>query len=999
MKTLKYFAAAVAMLSAMMTAGVDARAGADEDLGRAVQLYRSGLYERSMNILQSSALFGQDPLVDGYYALCAARQKTDGYRRLLDGCISKYTGCTLENELRRTRALDSFDAAEYQAALDDFNVLTLKPFTPYQQAEAVFKRGYSNYKIGAISTALNDFSEVDRMSMNDFSAPAQYCSGYIHYCDGEFSDADAWFAKSVVDERFSFISSYYRVICHYEMHDHPYVLDSGVAMYSTENKELTAERKARLARMISESYLVSGDKKQAREYYASSHDDSAAMTRADYFYAGSLMYATKDYAAAVENYSKMENKTDSLGQIALYQTALSYIGLKNKVSALDAFKGASSLDYDLKMKEDAFFNYAKLAFDLNGDTSGFAAYNKNYADSVRGEKIFSYMALASLADRDYQTAIDFYDRLDELQGDDRLNYVHANYLRGAELLDGLSFRKAVQCLKAVTYYTPKEDVVSQLARYNMGRAYYMSSLWAEAEDAFRDLYNSSALYSTPQGQNLPFNVACCLFKQKKYDQAVTWFGISAASEGAPFVKEASLCKADCLYGCKKYLDAAQAYDAFLERFKSADDVYPNYQSAVCYGLAKKPKEKLAVLREACKADPSASYYPESMLELGKTLAASKKTRKEALSIYDKLAAACPSSPCAARALLEAGTIRRNLGSIDAALACYKKVVETMPQSGCVDDALLAIESIYQARHTPKLYLQYLEQIGRGATVEEADKEKMLFTAAEQLFYAADYPGALNSLQEFKETYPQSALVPEADFLIGESYRLTSDREKAVEAYSKCLEAESCKYREEALRRKAEVNFALEDFAEAYLSYFTLSSSSDAAMQSLARLGMMRSAWKAKDYDNAIDAALKVENDKSSSAEVLREARMTRARSLLATSRRDEAFRIFEVLGEDPRSVEGAQSAYLIIQDCFDRGDFASVRSKTVAFSDSGTTEQYWLARAFVVLGDSFAEEGNLAQAKATFESIRDNYSGENSSEIMNLLQPRLDKLNEPVVTE
>lgn len=65
-----------------------------------------------------------------------------------------------------------------------------------------------------------------------------------------------------------------------------------------------------------------------------------------------------------------------------------------------------------------------------------------------------------------------------------------------------------------------------------------------------------------------------------------------------------------------------------------------------------------------------------------------------------------------------------------------------------------------------------------------------------------------------------------------------------------------------------------------------------------------------------------------------------------------------------------------------------------AFSSKASGQNYWLAKAFIVLGDTFAENGNMAQAKATFESIRDGYTSTGASdEVLEQVGLRLDKLS------
>ena len=64
---------------------------------------------------------------------------------------------------------------------------------------------------------------------------------------------------------------------------------------------------------------------------------------------------------------------------------------------------------------------------------------------------------------------------------------------------------------------------------------------------------------------------------------------------------------------------------------------------------------------------------------------------------------------------------------------------------------------------------------------------------------------------------------------------------------------------------------------------------------------------------------------------------------------------------------------MVIQDSYDRGAFEEVETKVYAFADAGSDQVYWLAKSFIVLGDSFAEREEFEQATATFESVRDGY--------------------------
>lgn len=65
-----------------------------------------------------------------------------------------------------------------------------------------------------------------------------------------------------------------------------------------------------------------------------------------------------------------------------------------------------------------------------------------------------------------------------------------------------------------------------------------------------------------------------------------------------------------------------------------------------------------------------------------------------------------------------------------------------------------------------------------------------------------------------------------------------------------------------------------------------------------------------------------------------------------------------------------------------------------SFAEKAGGQNYWLAKAFIVLGDSFAEQENMSQARATFESIKEGYTPVgDQDDVLDQVEMRLKKLN------
>ena len=964
-----------------------------KEFREAVRLYDAGHVNRSRMLFDGLSYRDDKADYEGYSVLCDVVMNMPGYELRMQDFLEAHPYSIHIPQIRYRHALNLFDSQDYKSASAEFALLKPKQLDKRQRTEFLFKRAYSDLENKDFGMALNRFHEVEKLPMSDYTAPSRYAIGYINYQLKDFREALAWFEQAAEDGRFESISNWYIMECRFMMHDYSYVVNHGPQMYET----IAQERKPHLARIISESYLVLGDADSARRYYGFSTDGDAPKTRADWFYSGSVLYAVEDYKGAIESFNRMGMRTDSIGQVANYHLAYSYIQTRNKVAAMAAFKDASFSKYDEAIAEDAYFNYAKLAFDLNNDATVFQDYINTYSDIEKGDRIYSYMAVAALHERDYAGAIEAYDKIDELDENMKDNYMKANFLRAAQLIRYGSYRKAIPCLKASAYYSDKGTRFNQLSRYWLAESYYRNDDFAGARELFTDLYNVSAMYGEPESLLIPYNIAYCFFKERNYSSAVKWFSEYLDQPSVKYRKEALERMADCHFISKQYKTAAETYSLVMNDYADPDDVYPYYQAGLSYGLANQPDKKIEVLSNVLDALPEVQFYPEALFELGRAYTL-KDDDENAFGCFRRLADNVKDSTFVARAYIEMGSLARNQSQFNEALGYYKTVVEQMPLSGYADDALLAVESIYQTRNQPEEYIAYIETIGKGATKTADEKESMIFNSAEQIFLSENYQKALSALQAYKEKYPYGSNLYKADFYIAESYKALGKKEQACDSYRAVISGGQGAFVELSMLNFSVLSYQLERWDDAYSSYQSLYSAAKLENNRFAALtGMMRSAFKGHDWDKAVSGADSVLKDTRTDNSLKQEAEYVKAKSYLAVSRRDEAFVMLKELAKDMASPYGAEAAYLLILDSYDKGDFEDVETKVYAFSDSGSGQTYWLAKSFIVLGDSFAERGELSQAKATFESVRDGYkpSGEDD-DVHDNVRIRLAKLEEMI---
>lgn len=956
-----------------------------------LRLQESGMHSRARNILRKQGPAVRRGDAEGRAVLSETIMNVPGYEYGMNAYVAAHPYSVLVPQIRYRHALNLFEKQDYVAAGEILDEVSPVQIERSQVDEYLFKKAYCELERGDLDKALLRFIELEKRPVSDYTAPAKYSIAYIHYGRKEFFEAVGWFEKAALDARFAENANYYIMECRFMLKDYKYVTRHGEKMYSS----VPDDRKPHLARIISESWLVLGNAAEARKYYdLTANASGEPKTRTDWFYSGSVLYAVGDYKGAIESFSNMESRTDSIGQVANYHLGYSYVQTKNKVAAVDAFKEASISSFDPVISEDAHFNWAKLAFDINNDPSVFQGYMKRYSDREKDDKIYSYMAVAALHSHDYAGAVDAYGMIDELDDDMRNNYMKANYLRANQLISAGSYRMAVPCLKIAAYYSEKGSRFNQLARYWIAESYYRNDQYRQARDSYIELYNQSALYRLPESYLIPYNIAYCHFKEGEYAEALKWFNAYLDGSLVEYRKDALERMGDCSFVSKDYVAASGYYDLSVRDFFDVNDIYPYYQSALSYGLAGNNERKIKLLSNVLEADPSSRFYPEAMFELGRAYIL-KEDDDSAFETFSKLADTAKDTTYIARAYIELGSLSRNRSQFNEALGYYKAVVENMPLSGYAEDALAAIESIYQTRNEPQEYLLYIESIGKGATKSADEKELMIFNAAEQNYLSGNYQRALASLQEYLEKYPAGRYSSNAEFYIADSYRNLGKLEQACDSYRKVIDDGVGSYVELAMLGFSDLSFKLERWDDAFGGYSSLYAAARLENNRLAAMvGMMRSAYRGHDWTEALKSADKVLFESRMTPQVKREAEFVKAKSFLATSRRTEAFAAMEVLAADCMDEFGAESAYLLIMDCYDRADFQEVENKVYALSDSGTPQTYWLAKSFIVLGDSFVDRGELKQAKATFESVRDGYVPSGQDDVLDNVRMRLGKLQE-----
>ena len=142
----------------------------------------------------------------------------------------------------------------------------------------------------------------------------------------------------------------------------------------------------------------------------------------------------------------------------------------------------------------------------------------------------------------------------------------------------------------------------------------------------------------------------------------------------------------------------------------------------------------------------------------------------------------------------------------------------------------------------------------------------------------------------------------------------------------------------------------------------------------AATGYLRAVKASGDDAALLAAAAEVEAMPDAGAAAQREAKFARAAILRRGGKQAEALPLYRELSREVKTAEGAESAYRVIEATLAAGDAAAAEKLIFAFAEKGSPHAYWVAKAYIALGDIYVGRDDTFQARATYQSIVDGYS-------------------------
>ncbi len=936
----------------------------------------------------------QSLVVDATYydAICALELKHKNTEFKLKNFITKYHTSSKIKRIYFQLGKYQFNEKTYRKSLESFQKVDRKDLTEIELDEFYFKTGYCHLKLNDTKNARFAFNEVSETN-SIYSSPAKYYMAHLAYLDKDYETALPVFESLKNDRTYKKIVPFYLLQIYYYQKSFDKILADGPELYKTANNNLRAD----MAKLLGGVYYQTGDFTTALTYFEDYERYTRTKPERELSYQIGYTYLKLNrFNDAIHYFQDATLQKDNLAQNAYYHLGFCYLETDQKKFASNSFLSASKMEFDLTIKEEALFNYAKLSIELSHDPynnaiNSLEQYLTEYPDSPRKDEANNYLVQLYISTKNYKAALTSMDRLKLKDPTFLQSYQKIYYYSAIQLFNDKKYNQSIELFKKTIENTFDKAIAAE-SNYWIGEAFYRLQNYWGADKYYREFLGSPDAHESDYYGVTKYNLAYIYLIKKDYDQAINYFTEflrSGSNVNQRFVNDANLRIGDCYYITKRYSQAIQSYDAAAKLNQPSRD-YAVFHKAMAFGALSRQGDKISTLSSMVNSNRNSSYYDDALYELGTTYLL-RNDNNGALEYFSRLVSEKPKSSYSKKALLRSGLIYYNDNKNNAAVQSLKQVISDYPGTAESIEALASLKNIYVDMNNVDEYFRFANSLGISS-IRPSEQDSLSYVVAENLFLEGDYVQSARLFRTYLSTYPNANYALNANYYLAECEFMNENFVEALRGYNYVISRPTMRFTVTSLRKASRINYNLKHYAEAQNNYNLLGELAEDKESLLeAHEGKMRCNFLLRNYTAAIDAASAVLKSSNVTNEQINEAHFLLAQSYFLTDQLGKALQEFRISVQLADNEIGAESKFMIAQILYDQKNFDEAEKAILELSDNFSYYDYWVAKGFILLSDVYIALDNTFQAKQTLQSIIDNYEGQ---DLVDIAKQKLEKINE-----
>ncbi|WP_101690285.1 tetratricopeptide repeat protein [Dysgonomonas massiliensis] len=839
-----------------------------------------------------------------------------------------------------------------------------------------YRMAYSLMQTGKSAEAKRLFSQLT--NNKKYGEASSFYYAVINFKDGNYKESASVFRKLKDKSAYRENATFYLIQSSYLDGQYEETIREGRSFVANYPQN---ENKGEVYRLLANCYYKAGDMVNTVLNYERFMQSGAELFREDMFQLGNAYYQSNTYPQAADVLKVVASNNDLLGQAGYMLLGQTNVKLGNDANALMAFDAASRAQFDRKISEDALYNYVLL---LNkGAVATFGQsidacqrFLSEYPTSRHTDEINNLMANTLLSTKNYKMALQAIDRM---KSPGRPVLEAKQVLLSQEgiqnCIDG-NYSQALTNLNSAINMGNLNTQARNESYFWRGEANYRMASYHNAISDFSS-YISNAGSSQSNYALALYNLGYSNFQLKNYAKAQDAFKkyVSAERDNTkPIYSDALNRIGDTYLNGRSFAEAERYYSQAANAAGGNAD-YAEFQKAFVKGMQRDYRGKITALDNMMYKYPNSVYYPDALMEKSKSLIMLNR-EKDAIPVLENLLTNYSRSAIAPEAGVQLGQSYYNINQAQKAIDTYKRVISNYPNTEEARLSIRSMEAVYKDLNDIQSYAAYMNSLGGNFSVSSIRQDSLTYLAAEALYLKGQQSQAKSAFAKYLQSYPNGVYSGDANFNLGSILFDANDKQAALNHFQEAIKSANPKYMDDALIYTSGIQFDNKDYAAAYETYKHLYEASNSnENKGIAQLGMLRCAYLTQQDNAVVDAANKILADGKVSDKVASEARFYRGQSLRNIGRVDDAIKDLTEVAKDTRSISGAESQYLLAQMYYDKRFLDLAEKQVNDFMKKGTPHEYWMARALIVLSDTYKAKGDNFQARQWLESLQANYKG------------------------
>lgn len=922
----------------------------------------------------------QKLIADAHYyrALCAVKLFNNDAEFLLSHFLVEFPESSRIKELYFVMGNFQYRKKSYSKSLKWYKKVDLFDLTEQETEEYHFKIGYANFMRKKTEKASEHFLKI-KNGESKYAVPSKYFYAHIAFDNKKYETALKDFKELEDDDLFGAVVPYYIIqIYYYQNKNDDIIAYAPLLLDSTSTRRIPE-----ISRILGEAFYKTERFAQAVPYLLKYKEEGSSHTRSDIYQLAYAYYRTNNFESASLNFEDISKRKDSISQNAYYHLADCYLKLEKRDKAMMAFQEASNLDIIPDIQEDAMYNYAKLSYELsyspfNDAIRAIKDYLKAYPNSRHHDEAYSYLSKVFLSTKNYQSAIETIEEIGNKTPEITESYQRVTYFRALEYYTDSKYSEAIALFDKSINNSKYDLKIRALAKYWRAEALYKVGEYEKSFNDFNDFVLTSGAFGSEEYKDAHYNIGYALFKLHDYQQAISWY-----RKYAEFTQSTKLTKiadaynriGDCYFISKNYHFAIDYYDKSIE-LKRRNVDYAVFQKAFSLGLLKKYTEEIEQLLVLTQTYSNSAYMDDAVYEMANAYKFIN-SNDAAIENYNTIINEYPNSEYRPKAYLQAGMLDYNDNKNEQALLKFKTLIAEYSKSEEAQKALLIIKNIYIDINEVDEYIEFANNNSVETEVSLIEADSLTYISAENIYMTGDCETSVPSFKKYIKKYPKGRYLLNAHYFKSDCEFSKKDYENALNSYKYIIAQNANEYTEDALLKAAYITYTDKDYTKASEYYKKLiSNSSNNTSLKTAKIGLMRSLFRLKQYPEAITSAMQVLAISDENESLQKEVHYVIGKSFYETKDFEGSYAEFSLISDQPKSVEGAEANYRMIQIEYENENYDEAIEIINRFKSSNSPHQIWVAKSFMIWSDIFVIKEDYFMAKATLESIIKYYPDE-----------------------